>query len=126
MFAIGDMASLERLPGVAEVAMQQGLYAAKTIRRRVAGRHDMPPFKYRDLGSVATIGRFRAVVSVHGLRLHGVLGWLTWGLVHITFLTGFANRFATLLHWTRTLLARGRSQLAYSARFTKTRPSAPR
>ena len=50
VFAIGDMVSLERLPGVAEVAMQQGLYAAKTIRRRVAGRHDMPPFKYRDLG----------------------------------------------------------------------------
>ncbi|HSS38461.1 MAG TPA: cytochrome d ubiquinol oxidase subunit II [Polyangia bacterium] len=123
VFAIGDMASLDHLPGVAEVAMQQGLYAAKTIRRRVAGRHDMPPFKYRDLGSMATIGRFRAVVSVHGLRLHGVLGWLTWGLVHITFLTGFANRFAALLHWTRTLLARGRSQLAYSARFT--RPSPP-
>ena len=64
VFAIGDMASLDRLPGVAEVAMQQGLYAAKTIRRRVAGRHDMPPFKYRDLGSVATVGRFRAVVSL--------------------------------------------------------------
>ncbi|HVT09464.1 MAG TPA: cytochrome d ubiquinol oxidase subunit II [Polyangia bacterium] len=124
VFAIGDMASLNGLPGVAEVAMQQGLYAAKTIRRRVAGRHDMPPFKYRDLGSMATIGRFRAVVSVHGLRLHGVFGWLTWGLVHITFLTGFANRFAALLHWTRTLLARGRSQLAYSARFT--RPPHPR
>ena len=119
VFAIGDMTSLDRLPGVAEVAMQQGLYAAKTIRRRVAGRHDMPPFKYRDLGSVATIGRFRAVVSVHGLRLHGVLGWLTWGLIHITFLTGFANRFVTLLHWMRTLLARGRSQLSYSSRFTR-------
>jgi len=63
VFAIGDMASLERLPGVAEVAMQQGLYAAKTIRRRVAGRHDMPAFKYRDLGSVATVGRDRATAD---------------------------------------------------------------
>ena len=124
VFAIGDMASLDKLPGVAEVAMQQGLYAAKTIRRRVAGRHDMPPFKYRDLGSVATVGRFRAVVSVHGLRFGGVLGWLTWAFIHITFLTGFANRFSALLHWMRTLLGRGRSQLAYSARFT--RPSHPR
>jgi len=104
--------------------MQQGLYAAKTIRRRVAGRHDMPHFKYRDLGSVATVGRFRAVVSVRGLRFGGVMGWLTWAFIHITFLTGFANRFSALLHWTRTFLGRGRSQLAYSARFT--RPSHPR
>jgi NADH dehydrogenase len=124
VFAIGDMTSLERLPGVAEVAMQQGLYAAKTIRRRVAGRHDMPPFKYRDLGSVATIGRFRAVASVRGLRLHGVPGWLLWGLVHITFLTGFANRFSTMFRWMRGVLTRRRSELAYSARFT--RPSHPR
>jgi len=124
VFAIGDMVSLEKLPGVAEVAMQQGLYAAKTIRRRVAGRHDMPPFKYRDLGSVATVGRFRAVVSVHGLRFGGVMGWLTWAFIHITFLTGFANRFSTLLHWLRTFLGRGRGELAYSARFT--RPSHPR
>jgi NADH dehydrogenase len=124
VFAIGDMVSLGNLPGVAEVAMQQGLYAAKTIRRRVAGRHDMPNFKYRDLGSVATVGRFRAVVSVHGLRFGGVMGWLTWAFIHITFLTGFANRFSALLHWARTFLGRGRSQLAYSARFT--RPSHPR
>ena len=124
VFAIGDMVSLEKLPGVAEVAMQQGLYAAKTIRRRVAGRHDMPHFKYRDLGSMATVGRFRAVVSVHGLRFGGLMGWLTWAFIHITFLTGFANRFSALLHWMRTFLGHGRSQLAYSARFT--RPSHPR
>ena len=100
--------------------MQQGLYAAKAIRRRLAGRHDTPPFKYRDLGSVATIGRFRAVVSMRGLRLSGVVGWLAWGFIHITFLTGFANRFSTFLHWMRSLLGRGRSQLAYSTRFTRT------
>jgi NADH dehydrogenase len=123
VFAIGDMVSLEHLPGVAEVAMQQGLYAAKTIRRRVAGRHDTPPFKYRDLGSVATIGRFRAVASVHGLRLYGLAGWLAWGLIHITFLTGFVNRLTALFHWMRTVIGRGRSELAYSARFT--RPSHP-
>ncbi|HEY6476801.1 MAG TPA: NAD(P)/FAD-dependent oxidoreductase, partial [Polyangia bacterium] len=124
VFAIGDMVSLARLPGVAEVAMQQGLYAAKSIRRRLAGRHDTPPFKYRDLGSMATVGRFRAVVSLHGLRLTGMAGWLAWAFIHITFLTGFANRFSALLHWTRTFLGRSRSQLAYSARFR--RPSHPR
>jgi len=124
VFAIGDMVSLNRLPGVAEVAMQMGLYSAKTIRRRVAGRHDTPPFKYRDLGSVATIGRFRAVASVHGLRLYGVVGWLAWGLIHITFLTGFANRFTALFHWMRVVVGRGRSELAYSASFK--RPSHPR
>jgi NADH dehydrogenase len=124
VFAIGDMASLAELPGVAEVAMQQGLYAAKTIRRRVAGRHDMPPFKYHDLGSAATVGRFRAVVSMHGLRLSGVMGWLAWGFVHITFLTGFSNRFTAMLRWMGRLLGSGRSELAYSARFS--RPSHPR
>jgi NADH dehydrogenase len=122
VFAIGDMASLSHLPGVAEVAMQQGLYAAKTIRRRIAGRHDMPPFKYRDLGSVATVGRFRAVASVHGLRLHGLMGWLAWGLIHLTFLTGFVNRFSALFHWMRTVLGRGRGELAYSSRFTGSQP----
>jgi NADH dehydrogenase len=124
VFAIGDMTSLNHLPGVAEVAMQQGLYAAKTIRRRVAGRHDMPPFKYHDLGSAAAVGRFRAVVSMHGFRAGGLVGWLAWGFIHMTFLTGFANRFSTLLHWLRSSLGRGRSQLAYSARFK--RPSHPR
>jgi len=126
VFAIGDMTSLDRLPGVAEVAMQEGLHAARTIRQRVAGKPTNTRFRYRDLGSMATVGRFRAVVSLKGLRVGGLLGWLTWALVHLTFLTGFANRFATMFHWARTFLGRSRSQIAFSARFTKTRPSAPR
>jgi NADH dehydrogenase len=126
VFAIGDMTSLDRLPGVAEVAMQEGLHAAKTIRARVAGKPATAPFRYRDLGSMATVGRFRAVVSLKGLRLGGLVGWLTWAAVHLTFLTGFANRFTTMLHWGRTFLGRSRSQIAFSARFTRTRPSGPR
>ena len=126
VFAIGDMASLDRLPGVAEVAMQQGLYAARAIRLRLAGKPENRPFHYRDLGSMATVGRFRAVVSLKGLRLSGLVGWLTWAAVHLTFLTGFANRFTTMLHWGRTFLGRSRSQIAFSARFTRTRPSGPR
>jgi len=118
VFAIGDMVNLDHLPGVAEVAMQQGLHAARAIRRFVAGkRGGPPPFKYRDLGSMATVGRFKAIVSLKGLRLSGLLGWLAWLVVHITFLTGFANRFAAMLRWTRSFLGRSRSELAYSARF---------
>jgi len=126
VFAIGDMTSLNHLPGVAEVAMQEGLHAARTIRLRVAGKPVDAPFRYRDLGSMATVGRFRAVVSLKGLRVGGLLGWLTWALVHLTFLTGFANRFSTMIHWARTFLGRSRSQIAFSARFAKPRPSAPR
>ena len=126
VFAIGDMTSLDRLPGVAEVAMQEGLHAARAIRLRVAGKPATEPFRYRDLGSMATVGRFRAVVSLKGLRLGGLVGWLTWAAVHLTFLTGFANRFSTMLHWGRTFLGRSRSQIAFSARFTRTRPSGPR
>ncbi len=120
VFAIGDMVSLDKLPGVAEVAMQQGLHAARAIRRFVAGKPGGPPaFKYRDMGSMATIGRFQAIVSLKGLRLSGLPGFLTWLVVHITFLTGFANRFSALLHWIRSFFGRSRGQLAYSARFER-------
>ena len=92
VFAVGDMASLNDLPGVCEVAMQGGLHAANTIKRRLKGQ-DTRPFKYRDLGSAASIGRFKAVVSVHGLHLSGFPGWVVWFFVHIGFLNGFGNRF---------------------------------
>jgi NADH:ubiquinone reductase (H+-translocating) len=69
---------------------------------------------------MATVGRFSAIVSLKGLRLSGLLGWLTWLVVHITFLTGFANRFSAMFHWARSFVGRSRSQLAYSARFKRT------
>ncbi len=99
VFAVGDMMALNNLPGVAEVAMQGGLHAANTILRRLKGEPTRP-FKYRDLGSVATIGRFRAIVSVHGVRLTGFPGWVVWAFVHLAFLTGFGNRVTTVLKWT--------------------------
>ena len=71
MFAIGDMMSLDELPGVAEVAMQSGIHAANTIKRRLRGK-EPAPFTYRDLGSMATVSRFRAVVSFKGIRLVGL------------------------------------------------------
>jgi NADH dehydrogenase len=66
IFVVGDLMSLNRLPGVAEVAMQSGLHAARTIRRRLKGDSEPRPFRYIDLGTMATVARFRAVVSVRG------------------------------------------------------------
>jgi len=117
VFAIGDMASLNNLPGVAEVAMQGGLHAANSILRRLKNE-PTKPFKYRDLGSVATIGRFRAIVSVKGIRLHGFPGWVVWMFVHLAFLTGFGNRFTTMLRWLRTMVGRGRAEREFSVAHT--------
>ena len=83
VFVVGDMMALDKLPGVAEVAMQGGLHAANTIVRRLKGEPPNP-FKYRDLGSAATIGRFRSVVDFHGLRLSGFPGWVVWAFVHLS------------------------------------------
>jgi NADH:ubiquinone reductase (H+-translocating) len=109
VFAIGDMMSLDGLPGVAEVAMQQGVHASRTIKRRLAGQGSNP-FRYRDLGSMAAISRFRAIVSFKGIRLSGFLGWLTWLFVHLAFLTGFKNRFFTVGRWATAFIGRGRPQ----------------
>ncbi len=107
--AIGDMMALNQLPGVAEAAMQSGIHAANTIKRLLSGK-DAAPFKYRDLGSMATISRFRAVVSFKGLRLSRFPGWLMWLVVHVTFLTGFKNGFTSLLHWANTFLGGQRAE----------------
>jgi NADH dehydrogenase len=109
VFAVGDMMSLNGLPGVAEVAMQSGIHAARTISGRLKGEQ-AKPFKYRDLGSMATISRRRAIVSFRGIRLHGYLGWLAWLMVHITFMTGFKNRFAALMSWSFAFLGHSRPQ----------------
>ena len=93
VFAVGDMVTLNNLPGVAEVAMQGSLHAANTIVRRLAARPRGVPFTYRDLGSVAAIGRFRAICSVGRLRLSGFAGWVVWMFVHLAFLNGLGNRF---------------------------------
>jgi len=117
VFVVGDMASVNNLPGVAEVAMQGGLHAANTILRRLKGE-EARPFKYRDLGSAAAIGRFRAIVSVRRLRLSGFPGWVVWAFVHLGFLTGFGNRLTTLLKWTRSFVGRGRPEREFSVMHT--------
>jgi NADH:ubiquinone reductase (H+-translocating) len=117
VFVVGDMMALDNLPGVAEVAMQGGLHAANTIVLRLKGKPGNP-FKYRDLGSAATIVRFKSVVNFHGLRLSGFPGWVIWAFVHLSFLTGFGNRLSTLLKWTRSFIGRGRPEREFSVLHT--------
>ena len=117
VFAIGDMMALRDLPGVAEVAMQSGIHAANTIKRRLHGK-EAARFTYRDLGSMATVSRFHAVVSFRKIRLSGFLGWLMWLVVHITFLTGFKNRLSAMFHWTGTFTAGGRAERTITVRQT--------
>ena len=118
VFAVGDMVTLDHLPGVAEVAMQGSLHSANTILRRLKGEQDSLPFKYRDLGSVAAIGRFRAICSVGKLRLSGFAGWVVWMFVHLAFLTGWGNRFTTMLRWLRWLVGRNRVERVFSVAHT--------
>src|SRR5437867_1621648 len=102
-FAIGDMCAFLHqtgtpLPGMAPVAIQQGRAVADNVLRRLSGKPTLQ-FRYRDKGSMATIGRAAAVAVVGRLRLSGLVAWLAWLLVHITFLIGFRNRFLVLFEW---------------------------
>lgn len=110
IFAVGDMMALDRLPGVAQVAIQSGRHAAGQIRKRLAGQPDGQPFKYFDKGSMATISRFSAVASVGKLHFSGVIGWLMWLAVHLLYLVGFKNRVTAVLHWFVSFIGRGRSE----------------
>ena len=118
VFALGDMATVKELPGVCEVAMQGGLHAANTIRRRLKGDSRDLPFKYRDLGSAASIGRFKAIVSVRGIRLSGFPGWIVWLFVHVGFLNGFGNRFSALYRWAKAMIGRSRPERVFSVGHT--------
>ncbi len=104
IFAIGDMAFFEQdgkpRPGVSPVAMQQARYVAKLIEfEESPGSSDRKPFKYFDKGSMATIGRSRAVAAANGLELSGFLAWLGWLFVHIYYLIGFQNRVVVMFNW---------------------------
>jgi NADH dehydrogenase len=100
---LGDLACAEQpdgqpLPGVAQVAMQQGEYAARSLRRRLAGR-SVDDFRYRDFGSMATIGKRAAVAELFGLRLAGYPAWLIWLFIHLMNLVQFENRLLVLVQW---------------------------
>ena len=99
IYVVGDTMSLRQLPGVAEVAMQSGLYAGHHINEQIAGKPTDKPFRYRDLGSAAYLSRGKAVVSAGPLKTSGFLGWWVWLFIHIGFLTGYRNRVGAVLSW---------------------------
>ncbi|HKJ23588.1 MAG TPA: NAD(P)/FAD-dependent oxidoreductase, partial [Myxococcota bacterium] len=102
VFVAGDQARVEGpgdpLPGIAPVALQQGRHLARQLRRELAGR-PREPFRYRDKGQMATIGRRRAVLEMGHLRMGGLLAWLAWLVVHVYYLAGFKNRVFVVLQW---------------------------
>lgn len=100
VFVIGDLAALKvPIPGVAPAAMQEGSHAAKNIMRLISGRPVLP-FRYRDKGSLATIGRAAAVADLGGpFKMSGFIAWFAWLAIHIFFLIGFRNRVLVLLQW---------------------------
>jgi len=102
IFVIGDLAHFEQdgkmLPGVAPVAIQEGGYVARLIRKRLKGEA-VPPFRYFDKGSLAVIGRAAAVAQIGPLHISGLLAWLTWLFVHLMQLVEFSNRVLVFVHW---------------------------
>jgi NADH dehydrogenase len=98
VYVIGDMAALEKVPGVAPAAIQMGAHTARNIRRAIEGR-PLLPFHYRDKGMLATIGRSAAVADFGFARISGWLAWVSWLALHIFFLIGFRNRLVVLVNW---------------------------
>ena len=114
VIALGDMVSVHdaagndvALPGLASTAMQQGRYAARSVRRRARGKPSQP-FRFVDKGNLATIGRAHAVAEIKGIQTSGMLAWLIWLSVHIFYLIGLQNRLLVLTRWAFSFVTRGR------------------
>jgi NADH dehydrogenase len=127
VLALGDMVRVAgpdgevvTYPGVAPVAMQQGRYAARVVTDRLRDRRT-PPFHYLDKGNLATIGRAKAVADVRGLRLSGLLAWITWLVVHLFYLVGFQNRVLVVIRWAISFVTRGRGARLITHRDDATR-----
>ncbi|MDI1241159.1 MAG: NAD(P)/FAD-dependent oxidoreductase [bacterium] len=113
IFVVGDMASIKQedgtaVPGVSPAAMQMGTATAKNILAEIKGR-ERAKFTYVDKGSMATIGRSKAIAHVFGLKLKGFIAWMFWLFLHVFFLIGFRNRFAVMFEWFWAYLTRERS-----------------
>jgi len=113
IFVIGDLACFIQangtpLPGVAPVAMQMGGYVARLIVKRQEGK-SLPPFEYKDKGSMATIGRASAIADMGKMKLTGYLAWLAWLFIHLLYLIEFQNRFLVMAQWAWNYFTRGRS-----------------
>jgi NADH dehydrogenase len=114
VFVVGDMADLEGVPGLAPAAIQQGIYAARVISARLEGRAAPKPFHYVDKGTLATIGRQRAVADIKGLRFGGPIAFALWAVVHLLYLVGWGNRAGTVTRWLWSLVARNRREQVIS------------
>jgi len=104
IYVVGDLASAmnkegKPLPGMAQVAMQGGAYAAKATLRKAKGQQELPAFNYFDKGSLAVIGRGAAVADVFGAHLSGFIAWLVWAFIHITYLVNFQSRVLVFIQW---------------------------
>ena len=114
IFVTGDVMSLNKLPGVCEVAMQTGIYAGERIKHEVTGHMPTKPFRYHDLGSAAYLSRGNAVVSVGRLKFAGFLAWVVWLVIHIGFLTGFRNRLGAVVSWWPAFIRDVRRERTYT------------
>lgn len=109
VFVIGDLMSLNNLPGVSPVAIQGGEHSAKIIARRTVDPGYTEPFEYHDKGSMATISRFSAIAKVGPIKTAGFFAWVLWLVVHLWYLIGFKSRLTTLLHWAVSFVGTGRA-----------------
>jgi NADH dehydrogenase len=111
VFAIGDMITIPGVPGTAQPAIQEGKYAARAVRARLDGQPAPAPFKYRNLGTMAAIGRTSGVADLFGhIRLGGPVAFFIWGVVHLAYLVGWGNRYEAVARWLWTILARNRRE----------------
>ena len=112
IFLLGDMINLKGYPGVAQLAIQGGRYAAKEIVGRLEGKEPQAPFKYFDKGSMATISKYSAVASIGRVNFAGFFAWIAWLAVHLMAMVGFKNRISTLLNWIITFVGDNRNERA--------------
>jgi NADH:ubiquinone reductase (H+-translocating) len=111
VFVIGDTITIPGVPGTAQPALQQGKYAARVVRARLEGNPPPGPFKYRNLGTMAAIGRTSGVADLFGrIRLGGPVAFFIWGAVHLVYLVGWGNRYEAVARWLWTILARNRRE----------------
>jgi NADH:ubiquinone reductase (H+-translocating) len=126
IFAIGDVSSFDSgagtpLPGLAPVAKQQGKYVARAIAARVAGKREPGPFRYRDLGTMAIIGRSRAIADFGGFTMTGFPAWLAWSMVHLMLLVDFRSRLTVYVNWSWAWFTYGRGARLLTGRAGATR-----
>ena len=110
VFVVGDLMSYKNVPGVAQGAIQSARFVADLIDARVSGREPRRTvFEYKDKGSMATISKFEAVVSIGKLKLSGFIAWMAWLFLHLLYIAGFKNQLATLVRWFVSFMSNNRS-----------------